>query len=83
MEQNEISGSLAYLADAMKNNSANEKAIALTVAELHDFLLPVTVLEHKDEVLDASFSPDGSRVVTASADGDVQVWDERQVAIRN
>ena len=75
MEQNEVSGSLAYLADAMKNNSANEQAIALTVAQLHDYQLPITVLDHKDEVLDASFSSDGSRVVTASADGTAQVWD--------
>jgi WD40 repeat protein len=80
MKQNEISASLAYLADAMKTNPANEKAIALTAAELHDFLLPVIVLHHGDsqghgEVLDASFSPDGSRVVTASADTTAQVWD--------
>ena len=30
MKQNEVSASLAYLADAMKNNPANEKAVALT-----------------------------------------------------
>jgi WD40 repeat protein len=75
MKQNEISASLAYLADAMKNNPANEKAIALTVAELHDFLLPVIVMHHNGEVHDASFSPEGIRVVTASADGTAQVWD--------
>jgi len=30
---------------------------------------------HKDGLLSASFSPDGSRVVTASADGTAMVWD--------
>ncbi len=75
MERNEISGSLAYLADGMRNNPANQGAIALTVSELHDFMLPVLVLQHGDEVQDASFSRDGSRVVTASKDGSAQVWD--------
>ncbi len=39
-------------------------------------LLPlVPVLEHHAAVSSAAFSPDGTRVVTASADGAARVWD--------
>jgi WD40 repeat protein/serine/threonine protein kinase len=34
-----------------------------------------TLRGHRDSVLDASFSPDGQRMVTASADGTALVWD--------
>lgn len=67
--------SLAYLADAMRKNPGNQKAIALAVAELHNTMLPLAVLHHRGRVRDASFSPDGTRVVTASDDGTAQVWD--------
>ena len=37
---------------------------------------PVTSpLEHQDQVCCAAFSPDGTRVVTASADNTARVWD--------
>jgi WD40 repeat protein len=36
----------------------------------------ITVLPlHADGVNDASFSPDGTRVVTASRDGTARIWD--------
>jgi WD40 repeat protein len=69
--------SLAYLADAMRKNPGNQKAIALAVAELRNAALPLVTLHHGGEVQDASFSPDGTKVVTASADDTAQVWDAR------
>ena len=32
-------------------------------------------LQHEDSVANAAFSPDGARVVTASADKTARVWD--------
>jgi WD40 repeat protein len=32
---------------------------------------------HRDSVLSAAFSPDGSRIVTGSWDGTVRIWDAR------
>jgi len=67
--------SLAYLADAMSKNPGNQKAIALAMSELHNALLPLQTLHHDGEVQDACFSPDGTKVVTASADDTAQLWD--------
>ena len=38
---------------------------------------PVVLRGHKREVIDAEFSPDGTRVVTASLDGTARLWDSR------
>ena len=67
--------SLAYLADALRNDPTNQGAMALTVAELRDSSLPQVSVLHGDEVQDAEFSPDGTRFVTASADGTARIWD--------
>jgi len=75
MTRGEEPVSLAYLADALNKNSTNQKAIALAVSELRNAVLPVETLHHEGEVQDASFSPDGTKVVTASGDDTAQVWD--------
>jgi len=75
MMRDEDPVSLAYLADAMRKNPGNQKAMALAVSELRNAVLPLVTLHHGGGVQDASFSPDGTRVVTASEDGTAQVWD--------
>ena len=77
MERNQIPVSLAYLADVLKKDPTNERATALAIAELRDSQFPLYTLAHLDEVQDAEFSQDGTRVVTASADGTAQLWDAR------
>jgi WD40 repeat protein len=37
----------------------------------------LTLKGHTDRVLSASFSPDGTRIVTASDDSTARVWDAR------
>jgi WD40 repeat protein len=32
-------------------------------------------MRHEDEVVDAAFSPDGARIVTASKDRTARLWD--------
>jgi WD40 repeat protein len=75
MMRDEEPVSLAYLADALNKNPGNQKAIALAVSELRNAVLPLEMLHHDGEVQDASFSPDGTKVVTASADDTAQVWE--------
>ncbi len=75
MTRDEEPVSLAYLADAMRKNPGNQKAMALAVSELRSAVLPLVTMHHDGEVQDASFSPDGTKVVTASADDTAQVWD--------
>jgi WD40 repeat protein len=75
IEKDNVAVSLAYLADALRKNPTNEAAIALAVSILRNCPLPTLILHHSNEVHDASFSPDGARVVTASADGTARLWD--------
>src|SRR4029077_13044043 len=68
---------LAYLAKALRLNSRNSEAGALTAALLTQESWPVVTgaMKHDGAVLSAQFSADGQRVVTASLDGTARVWD--------
>lgn len=65
------------------NNSADEGDALLPETErvlreandsLNSSYACIAVLNHKDDVLSAQFSKDGSRIVTTCADGTVQTW---------
>ncbi|HTX64373.1 MAG TPA: hypothetical protein VMD31_01260 [Opitutaceae bacterium] len=75
MARGNIPVSLAYLADALRDDPTNQGAMALALAEMRDSPLPQVSVLHGDEVQDAEFSPDGTRFVTASADGSARIWD--------
>ena len=67
---------LAYLAQALRLNPENREACGLTTAMLTQLSwhVPLTrSMQHDAEVLSAQFSPDGQRVVTASAE--TRLWD--------
>ena len=73
---------MAYLGRALRYDSENVNARdALWLTLLHGQrdapTLPRHSLRHKDAVLSASFSRDGTRVVTASRDQSARIWDVR------
>ena len=46
-----------------------------TLLTYHSWMIPAFSLRHEDWVMAAQFSPDGKRIVTASADHTARVWD--------
>jgi WD40 repeat protein len=69
---------LAQLAQALRLNPENREASGLTIAMLTQLSwhVPLTgSMRHDDAVGLAQFSPNGQRVVTASADKTARLWD--------
>ncbi|MBI3463760.1 MAG: protein kinase, partial [Planctomycetes bacterium] len=78
MDEKDLLGSLPWFVEALELEEGNERG-----EELHRFRIaailaqapkPSQVWFHDGPVLDAQFSPDGRRVVTASADHAARVW---------
>jgi WD40 repeat protein len=69
---------LAYLAAAMRSDPdllvARSLAAGISVSGPK---IPAAILAHESEVVAASFSGDGTRIVTASVDDTARVWDAR------
>src|SRR5262249_27109795 len=71
---------LAYLAKAARLDPANRNigtAMLMLLADRHWPSLAMPDLAHSEIVNSARFSPDTTRVVTASADGTAVIWDAR------
>jgi WD40 repeat protein len=71
---------IALLARAIKFNPENQIASERFFQELivhreNAQPLPIATFEHQDLVVNASFSPDGARILTASADNSAKLWD--------
>ena len=68
---------LAYLTRSISENPKNEAAIVrlTTLLTSHSWMLPVLIFPHSNVVEYAQFSPDGTKVVTASDDGTARIWD--------
>jgi len=79
IKQGRDSDALAYLARAVRANPKNHAAMDRLYTALisqHSWFLPQTEpLRHGDAVNSASFSPDGTRIVTASDDKTARLWD--------
>jgi len=74
----DVPSALARLAHVLRQMPTNHIAATRLLSALthRSFALPVAPpLTHEAGVLSAQFSPDGRRVVTASADGTAGVWD--------
>ena len=75
--QEDLPGALAYLADALRKDPANEKAMIRVVSLLESQLVPASTIRADGEMFYASFSPNGKWVVTAASDNAARVWDAR------
>jgi WD40 repeat protein len=78
LAQGDVRGGALYLARALRANP-ELRAAALGLADLlrrRRFALPLgPLLVHREEILAAVFTPDGSRIVTGSSDGTARIWD--------
>jgi hypothetical protein len=77
-QQKDPAAKLAYLARAVRNDPGNQVA-SITLEQLitREGSFPKTPLSsfrHDASLIDASFSPDGKWVVTASADHTARMW---------
>jgi WD40 repeat protein len=80
LSKGEWRSGIAYLARAIENDPQNSAAKehlwnALLNGSGDRDRLPRAILWHEAGVLDASFSPDGTRAVTASRDQTARLWD--------
>lgn len=60
---------LAYLADALRKDPQNQKAMALTASLVRALPAPLAVIRPDETIQFARFSPDGNRVLAVSKTG--------------
>src|SRR5258708_34193989 len=61
---------------ARKNQLTSERFFQELIVHRENVLrLPITSLKHQDLVVAAAFSPDGTRILTASRDKTAKLWD--------
>ena len=77
LQEDQPSKVLAYFAKVLRKEPTNEAVATRTLSLLsqRSFALPVTrPMRHKARVNIIEFSPDGSRLASASADGTACIW---------
>jgi WD40 repeat protein len=77
-EEDRAHDGLAILVSLLEDHPTNRAALTRLHSALlyRNWAMPVTPpLRHQSNVISARFSPDGTRVVTASLDGTARIWD--------
>ena len=83
IEKGRVAQALAYLASIMRSNLRDSwpaRSRALDVLLHESWALPVREVRHDQPVIAAELSPDGQRLLTASADGTARLWRVRDGA---
>jgi WD40 repeat protein len=77
LERGNSSLALAHLSHAgrLDRDWGSSRILLVNLLQQKNWPLPVVIFKHQREVLSAAFSPDGSRVVTASRDKTARLWD--------
>ncbi|MCH9699239.1 MAG: WD40 domain-containing protein [Gammaproteobacteria bacterium] len=74
---NDLLHALAYLANSVRMDQdwTSSRTLLVNLLQQRHWNLPWTAMTHKSYVRSAAFSPDGTRVVTASYDNTARLWD--------
>jgi WD40 repeat protein len=77
-------GQAAYEVDPANVRSSVDQALSdgYAHASVGKAAFYKNILRHKDEVKTAVYSPDGSKIVTASKDGTAKLWDRNGVLLK-
>ncbi|PYJ82216.1 MAG: hypothetical protein DME22_19220, partial [Verrucomicrobia bacterium] len=78
LKGDDSSAGLAYLARLLRNDPSNRLAAQRLYSALSQraFAVPIVgPIKHRQEILYVRFSPDGNKVLTASADQTARIWD--------
>lgn len=77
LERGNSSMALAHLSHAgrLDRDWPSSRILLVNLLQQKNWPLPLAIFKHQREILSAAFSPDGSRVVTASRDKTAQLWD--------
>ena len=78
-KDNKVPHALAHLAHAARLDPewVASRSLLVNLLQQRSWFLPVAIFKHRAGVQFAQFSPDGTRVVTASDDNTARLWDAK------
>lgn len=68
---------LAHLAHAIRLDPEwmSSRALLVNLLQQRSWFFPLAIFKYKDRLNSVAFSPDGTKIVTASADNSARLWD--------
>ena len=76
-QNNNLPYALAHLAHAVRTDPdwVSSRTLMVSLVQQRSWNFPSAIFKHQDGVRSAQFSPDGTRLVTASKDKTARLWD--------